>query len=61
MLACFFGNALKWSVIHKKTSSMLIGIISKQLGNKLELREIFDKDKEFDLFRVSGTHLLPKN
>ena len=39
----------------------LNGIISKQFGNKLELQEVFDKVKQFDLFGVSETHLLPKN
>ena len=39
----------------------LNGIISKQFGNKLEMQEVYDKVKKFDLFRVSETHLLPKN
>ena len=39
----------------------LNGIISKQFGNKLEMQEVYDKVKKFDLFGVSETHLLPKN
>ena len=39
----------------------LNGIISKRFGNKLEMQEVYDKVKQFDLFRVSETHLLPKN
>ena len=39
----------------------LNGLISKQFGNRLELREVFDKVKQFDLFGVSKTHLLPNN
>ena len=38
----------------------LNGIISKQFGNKLEMQEVYDKVKQFDLFRVSETHLWPK-
>ena len=39
----------------------LNGIISKQFGNKLEMQEVYDKVKQFDLFGVSETHLLAKN
>ena len=31
-------------------------LISKQFGNKLELREVFNKVKQFDLFGDSVTH-----
>ena len=39
----------------------LNGLILKQFGNKLELREVFDKVGNFDVFGVSETHLLPNN
>lgn len=39
----------------------LNGIMSKQLGYKLEQREVFNMVQNFDIFGVSETHLLPNN
>ena len=39
----------------------MVNITYVQFGNKLEMQEVYDKVKQFDLFGVSETHLLPKN
>ena len=39
----------------------LNGVMSKQLGNKLDLNEVLSVINSFDIFAVSETHHLPSN
>ena len=52
------------AAMHKKRIVIshwnLTGLISKHFGNKLELKEVFNKIKQIGILGVSETHLLPE-